>query len=107
MQPTHALVVVNLTESASTSDSCGGNSYSHFMVSESNILNRENGKGELYAYLPVTPSNTERLLSIPPRSIQHPDYGFSAGRGAFKFTPGRWTTVAERVKLNTVGQSDG
>ncbi|KAK7691402.1 hypothetical protein QCA50_004801 [Cerrena zonata] len=71
------------------------------------LMWRENGKGELYAYLPLTSSNTEHLLSVPPRSIQHPDYGFSVGRGAFTFVPGRWTTIAERIKLNTIGYEDG
>ncbi|CAL1711898.1 unnamed protein product [Somion occarium] len=71
------------------------------------LMWRENGIGELYAYLPLASSNTERLLAVPPRSIQHPDYGFSVGRGAFKFTPGKWTTIAQRVKLNKVGYSDG
>ncbi|KAI0685578.1 hypothetical protein BC835DRAFT_510128 [Cytidiella melzeri] len=71
------------------------------------LMWRENATAELYAYLPQTPSNTHSLLSVPPRSIQHPDYGFSVGRGAWKFIPGRWTAVAERLKMNNVGTADG
>ncbi|KAH9941436.1 hypothetical protein B0H21DRAFT_752716 [Amylocystis lapponica] len=71
------------------------------------LMWREGGGGELYAYLPQVASNTAHLLAVPPRSIQHPDYGFSVGRGAWHFTPGKWTTVAQRVKLNELGKEDG
>ena len=46
------------------------------------------------------------MLEIP-LSHKNPDFGFSVGRGAFSFPKGVWTTVAERVKLNTIGQADG
>lgn len=46
-------------------------------------------------------------MEVPPESHKNPDYGFSVGRGAFKFPKGAWTTIAERVKLNTVGKADG
>jgi hypothetical protein len=49
----------------------------------------------------------QRLLEVPPQSKQNPDYGFSVGREAFRFAAGRWTTVAQRVRLNTPGQADG
>ena len=65
-----------------------------------------NGRGELYAYLPPSESNTRRLLAIP-GSYENPDYGFSVGRGSFSFHADVWTTVAERVKLNDVGQKNG
>ncbi|PSR70809.1 hypothetical protein PHLCEN_2v13307 [Hermanssonia centrifuga] len=71
------------------------------------LMWRENGTGELYAYLPQDAANTAAMLAIPPRSIQHPDYGFSVGRGAWKFVTGKWTAVAERVKMNTVGKANG
>ena len=29
------------------------------------------------------------------------------GRGSFGFDTGRWVTVAQRIKLNDVGQSNG
>ncbi|OJT12174.1 hypothetical protein TRAPUB_11284 [Trametes pubescens] len=71
------------------------------------LMWRENGVGELYAYVPQSEVNTRRLLAVPPRSIQHPDYGFSVGRGAWTFASGRWTRVTERVKINDVGQENG
>ncbi|KAH9856817.1 hypothetical protein C2E23DRAFT_749919 [Lenzites betulinus] len=71
------------------------------------LMWRENGNGELYAYVPQTKANTERFLAVPPRSIQHPDYGFSVGRGAWKFKPGHWTRVTERVRINDLGQENG
>ena len=77
------------------------------LSSLSPIHPRGDGKGELYTYLPKHPSNDASLKSIPPQSIRHPDYGFSVGRGAWTFQPGKWTAVAERVKLNTVGKADG
>ncbi len=67
----------------------------------------EDGLGELYTYLPQTERNTERLLLVPPKSIQHADYGFSVGRGAFSFNPGRWTRVTQRVKMNGLRNEDG
>ena len=68
---------------------------------------RENGIGELYAYLPQNATNVAAMLAVPPRSIQHPDYGFSVGRGAWRFETGKWTTVAERVRMNAVGVANG
>ncbi|KZT27188.1 polysaccharide lyase family 14 protein [Neolentinus lepideus HHB14362 ss-1] len=70
------------------------------------LMWRQSGQGELYAYLPLTPNNTSRLLAVP-SSKQNPDYGFSVGRGLFSFPAGQWTTVAERVRLNDVGQENG
>ncbi|KAF8578466.1 polysaccharide lyase family 14 protein [Ramaria rubella] len=70
------------------------------------LMWRPDGQGELYAYLPISESNTRRLLAVP-RSHQNVDFGFSVGRGSFKFQPGEWTTVAERVKLNRPGRDDG
>lgn len=71
------------------------------------LMWRENGAGELYAYIRHSPKNAERLKQVPPKSVQHPDYGFSVGRGAFRFPAGEWVAIAERVKMNTVGVEDG
>ncbi|KAF8634310.1 hypothetical protein AX17_004262 [Amanita inopinata Kibby_2008] len=69
---------------------------------------RPNGVGELYVYLPVTPSNTRRLLAVPPKSYPHAsNYGVSVGRGAFHFKLGYWTTITQRIKLNDMGQENG
>ncbi|KAI0827594.1 hypothetical protein BC628DRAFT_1367574 [Trametes gibbosa] len=71
------------------------------------LMWREHGVGELYAYVPQTDTNAEHLRAVPPRSIQHPDYGFSVGRGAWKFKPGLWTRVTERIRINDSGQKNG
>ncbi|KAI0644863.1 hypothetical protein C8Q79DRAFT_912209 [Trametes meyenii] len=71
------------------------------------LMWRENGVGELYAYVPQLDANTRQLLTVPPRSIQHPDFGFSVGRGSWTFQPGNWTRVVQRVKINDLGQENG
>ena len=68
---------------------------------------REGGIGELYTYLPQLERNKERLLVVPPKSIQHPDYGFSVGRGAFRLVPGRWIRITQRVKMNDLFKENG
>ena len=55
--------------------------------------------GELYAYLPPTETNLERLRAVP-GSHESSDYGFSIGRGMWNFQPGHWTSLAIRVRLN-------
>ena len=95
--------------SASTSDSCGGaRSSLHSLHKKklSECTNREHGAGELYAYVPLNDENTAALTAVP-NSHRNPDYGFSVGRGLWTFVPGKWTAVAERVKMNTVGHADG
>ncbi|GJF00127.1 hypothetical protein PsYK624_164060 [Phanerochaete sordida] len=70
------------------------------------LMWRQGGAGELYAYLPLNDTNAAALMAVP-QTHRNPDYGFSVGRGLWKFEPGRWIAVAERVKMNTVGQADG
>ena len=69
-------------------------------------MRREGGLGELYAYVPQNDANTVALKAVP-RSHQNPDYGFSVGRGLWTFEAGKWFAVAERVKMNDVGQANG
>ncbi|KAJ7057051.1 polysaccharide lyase family 14 protein [Mycena amicta] len=75
------------------------------------LMFRAKGAGELYTYLP-DPSfgpqfaANKKMCDIA-NSTCNPTFGNSIARGAFSFTPGEWTTVSERVKLNTVGKSDG
>ncbi|KAF7292933.1 hypothetical protein MIND_01192400 [Mycena indigotica] len=75
------------------------------------LMFRADGAGELYTYIP-DPSfgpqfaANKKMCDIP-NSHCNAKFGNSISRGAFKFTPGQWTTVSERVKLNTVGKSDG
>ncbi|WP_232667380.1 polysaccharide lyase [Pseudonocardia sp. TRM90224] len=51
---------------------------------------RADGAGEVYAYLPSSE-----------------EHGTSLGRGCWSFTPGEWTTMRQRVQLNTPGGKDG
>lgn len=51
---------------------------------------RRGGDGEVYAYLPTSEK-----------------HGTSLGRGCWFFTPGRWTAIQQRVRLNTPGETDG
>jgi len=54
------------------------------------LMWREDGAGELYAYLPDSET-----------------WGSSIGRGRWHFEPGRWISVEETVRLNTPGKADG
>ncbi|KAI0043009.1 polysaccharide lyase family 14 protein [Auriscalpium vulgare] len=71
------------------------------------LMWRADGLGELYAYIPLTATNKARLLAVPPFSHQNPDFGFSVGRGAWKFESARWFRVMTRVKLNGIGEENG
>jgi hypothetical protein len=68
---------------------------------------RADGAGEFYTYLPPGFDANNKLCNVPPFSECNPTYGASVGRGAFHFATGAWTTVAERVRLNDPGQSNG
>jgi Polysaccharide lyase 14 len=63
--------------------------------------------GELYAYLPLTENNAAVLATVPPKTIENPDFGFSVGRGSWTFNAGAWNVIAERVRLNDPGQNNG
>jgi hypothetical protein len=54
------------------------------------LMWREEGQGEVYAYLPT--------------STVH---GTSLGRGSWSFGLGRWISVEQHVRLNTPGVADG
>ena len=73
------------------------------------LMWRTDGAGELYVYLPTsaTSSNTAALCDTPPKSFCNDDYGWSLGRGAFSFEPGKRTTVSQRVRMNDEGQENG
>ncbi|KAI0915374.1 hypothetical protein AcV5_003865 [Taiwanofungus camphoratus] len=87
---------------------CAGGRQSHRDACfDLRLMWRADGAGELYAYLPQLPSNTARLAAVPPLSVAHADYGFSVGRGAWRFSAGRWHAVAQRVRLNAPGRADG
>ncbi|KAH7912293.1 polysaccharide lyase family 14 protein [Hygrophoropsis aurantiaca] len=71
------------------------------------LMWRAGGKGEIYAYVPLNKTNDDRLLSHPLSKRNNDFSGISVGRGAFTFQKGIWTTVAERIKLNSPNKSDG
>ncbi len=94
------------------------------------FFRRQNSLGKLYAYILLTDNNRKELLAVPPPSIANPDFGFSVGRGSFRFRTaattsnndntsfdphpephshqeGGWNLIWERVRLNTIGQEDG
>ena len=72
---------------------------------------RSGGQGEFYTYTPpfTIPGfeENEKQCSVPPFSDCNPEYGNSVGRGAFSFKAGTRTTIAERIRLNDVGQANG
>lgn len=70
------------------------------------LMWRTNGAGEVYAYVPETDGNTAAGKELEGTIIDS-SYGMSLARGAFNFTAGDWTVVAERVRLNAPGKTDG
>lgn len=85
----------------------GGRQHDRCKCFNLRLMWRENGMGELYAYTPINKTNEKALLAVPPFSKTNSDYGISVGKGAWTFEPGVWTTIAERVKLNSIGEADG
>ncbi|KAJ2927099.1 hypothetical protein H1R20_g9979, partial [Candolleomyces eurysporus] len=71
------------------------------------LMWRGQGRGEFYTYFPPSAAANQKLCNVAPSSHCNPTYGASVGTGSFTFPTGRWTTVAERVKLNDAGQSNG
>jgi hypothetical protein len=51
---------------------------------------RGKGDGEVYAYLPTSE-----------------EHGTSLGRGTWRFVPGKWYAIEQRVHLNAPGRDDG
>ncbi|KAI8138117.1 hypothetical protein BJV82DRAFT_632659 [Fennellomyces sp. T-0311] len=66
---------------------------------------RREGDGEVYAYLPENKQRDD--LCDDKENICNPDYGYSLGRGTWKFKTGKWTRVRQTLKLNTVGKMNG
>jgi hypothetical protein len=71
------------------------------------LMWRRGGAGELYTYLPPGLKGNNDVCHIKPLSECNPTYGASIARGSYKWTPGQWNTVSERVKLNDVGKANG
>ena len=68
---------------------------------------RPQGAGELYTYLPPGIEANKKVCSVPPKSECNDVFGQSVGRGSFTFTPGKRTTIGQRVRLNDAGQQNG
>ncbi|KAI9256650.1 hypothetical protein BDA99DRAFT_547913 [Phascolomyces articulosus] len=66
---------------------------------------RRDGEGEIYAYLPE--SKQRDSLCDEKGNICNSDYGYSLGRGSWKFKTGDWNTVRQTLKLNSPGKDDG
>ncbi|KAG8744011.1 hypothetical protein FRC10_010990 [Ceratobasidium sp. 414] len=65
---------------------------------------RTAGDGELYAYLP---SDAESTNKANPNKTCDLGYGWSLGRGTWKWTPGTWQTIAQKITLNDVDKAHG
>ena len=68
---------------------------------------RREGAGELYTYLPPGIDANTKVCNVPPLSECNDVFGQSIGRGSFTFTPGKRTTIGQRVRLNDVGKENG
>ena len=68
---------------------------------------RTDGAGEMYTYLPPSFEANQAVCSVPPKSECNDVFGQSVGRGSFTFTPGKRTTIGQRVRLNDAGQQNG
>ncbi|KAI9481607.1 MAG: hypothetical protein EXX96DRAFT_608284 [Benjaminiella poitrasii] len=69
------------------------------------IMWRDEGEGEIYAYLPQSTQRSD--LCDNKVNICNPDYGFSLGRGSFKFTTGKWISVRQTLTMNSPGKKNG
>lgn len=73
----------------------------------SRLMWRTDGAGELYTYLPPDFTQNQAVCDIAPFSTCNDVYGASVGRGSFDWKTGGRTTVAQRVRLNDAGKSNG
>ncbi|KAF7294611.1 hypothetical protein MIND_00997700 [Mycena indigotica] len=69
------------------------------------LMWRKRGEGELYLY--AMKDKQTKALCDDPQSECNAQYGFSIGRGSFRFATGMWTHVEQIVTLNTPGKQDG
>ncbi|KAJ7764609.1 hypothetical protein DFH07DRAFT_1059114 [Mycena maculata] len=62
------------------------------------------GRRDPTCFLRPAPFVPNEAICKIAHSTCNPTYGASIGRGAFRFQTGQWTTVTERLKLNTFGE---
>ncbi|KAK7471369.1 hypothetical protein BaRGS_00035975 [Batillaria attramentaria] len=82
---------------------CSGGRHSDDCFS-TRLMWRTNGDGEVYGYIPE-----EQVSGFCNEQDIHCNaaYGNSIGRGSWRFKAGVWQNVAQRVELNTPGQTNG
>jgi len=90
-------------DNAQIAGTCAGGNHDDKCWS-ARLMWREEGKGELYAYLPTANKNNTQACSGGKCSIK---YGASIGTGSWSFTPGKWTKLEEIVTLNDFKNDNG
>ncbi|KAK9765575.1 hypothetical protein K7432_005996 [Basidiobolus ranarum] len=78
----------------------GGNSAQNCFSAR--FMWREEGLGEIYLYVPKMAHHLPSLCQVPPVSVCDPKYGFSLGRGSFRFKRGAWNKLSVAVRVNQV-----
>ncbi|KIO32503.1 polysaccharide lyase family 14 protein [Tulasnella calospora MUT 4182] len=72
------------------------------------LMFRQKGEAELYLYIPPGVNQNDNKCGKKANSkCPSTGYGNSVGRGTWNWTPGKWMTVVQRLKLNTPGKADG
>lgn len=66
---------------------------------------RDDGDGEVYAYLPESVQRSN--LCDNKTNICNPDYGFSLGRKSFRFKTGKWITIRQTLTINKPNKRNG
>ncbi|CAO3622235.1 unnamed protein product [Cunninghamella echinulata] len=85
-------------------DECSGGTNSPTCFS-TRFMWREDGQGEVYAYVP--PKLQSKNICKSNGNICNSDYGYSLGRGSWKFKTGAWNKLQQKVVLNTPGKKNG
>lgn len=73
----------------------GGSEADGVSCFSSRIMWRQNGEGEVYAYIPETGG-----ICSQQNVICNSDFGISLSRGSFSFTAGQWSRITMLVQLN-------
>lgn len=73
----------------------GGNAANGQDCFSTRVMWRQNGAGEVYAYIPASNS-----LCSTKGIVCNPEFGISISRGSFGFVSGQWNRVTVLVRLN-------
>jgi len=91
-----------------TAKSCsGGKQDGREECFSARLMWRAEGAGEAYNYYPTSVQQGNGYCENKPKSVCDQNFGDSIGRGSFTWASGQWTTVAQHLRLNDVGQSNG